>query len=140
MKKMFVIAFCILASCVLNAQSPGMLYTPFFRDPSGAQKQQGQVYRTTAYQLDYNGNYVKIPIKVTEIIFVYPSGERSQKLEVTAYYSYDERQWINCGYGGTVSECESYCLFGQDNGLEKMFMYKAQVSGRGIYGTIYFEL
>ena len=89
---------------------------------------------------DYNGNYVKIPIKVTEIIFVYPSGERSQRLEVTAYYSYDERQWINCGYGGTVSECESYSLFGRDNGLESMFMYKAQVSGRGIYGTIYFDL
>lgn len=69
MKKLLFVALFI---CAFNfAKSQDITYTPFFRDtPRQNQQQyqpqqQTQRLRATAYQIDYNGNYTKIPIEVT---------------------------------------------------------------------------
>ena len=93
MKKLFFTAFFICICSVIWTQN--ITYTPFFRDsPNQAQQQnQTQKYRTTAYHVDYNGNYIKIPIQVTATTYIHPTGDRSQEIKVTAFYRSN-------GYGG----------------------------------------
>ena len=87
--KKFLITTIFL--CVYGvAKSQNLTYTPFFRDtPRQNQQQyqpqqQTQRLRTTAYQVDYNGNYTKIPIQVTVTTYIHPTGDTSQEVLVTS--------------------------------------------------------
>lgn len=133
MKKLFFTAFFICICSVICAQT----YTPFFRDsPNQTQQQQhAQKYRATAYQIDYNGNYIKIPIQVTVTTYTHPTGDYSQEIQVTAFYRSNGYggQWENCMYGAPVQKCQS--IYG--NELEQSFMFKANLP---MIGWIYFDL
>ena len=133
MKKLFFITFFSCICGIICAQT----YTPFFRDsPNQTQQQeQTQEYRATAYQMDYNGNYIKIPIQVTVTTYTYPTGNCSQEIKVTAFYRSNGYggQWENCMYGVPIQKCQS--IYG--NNMEQSFMFKANLP---MIGWIYFDL
>lgn len=135
MKKLFFTVFFICICSIICAQN--ITYTPFFRDsPNQAQQQkQTQKYRTTAYHVDYNGNYIKIPIQVTVTTYIHPTGDRSQEIKVTAFYRSNGYggQWENCMYGVPVQKCQP--IYG--NEMEQSFMFKANLP---MIGWIYFDL
>lgn len=136
MKKLLFVALFI---CAFNfAKSQNITYTPFFRDTPQQQyqpQQQTQRLRTTAYQVDYNGNYTKIPIQVTATTYIYPTGDTSREIKVTSYYRSNGYggQWENCMYGATVQQCQS--IYG--NKMEQSFMFKANLP---MIGWVYFDL
>lgn len=139
MKKLF---FTTLFICVCNfIHAQNITYTPFFRDaPNQNQQQyrpqqQNQILRSTAYQTDYNGNYIKIPIQVTVITYIHPTGDINQEVKVTSYYQSNAYggQWMKCGYGASIQKCQS--IYG--NKMEKSFMFKANLP---MIGWIYFDL
>ncbi|WP_302605621.1 hypothetical protein [uncultured Alistipes sp.] len=137
MKKLLFVAFFICAFNFANSQN--ITYTPFIRgdtDQSQHQtRQQTQKLRATAYQVDYNGNYTKIPIQVTVTTYFHPTGDTSQEVKVTSYYRSNGYggQWENCMYGAQVQQCQS--MLG--NGLEQSFMFKANLP---MIGWVYFDL
>lgn len=134
----FSVFFICICSCV-NAQD--VTYTPFFRDtPSQYQQQyqpqrQSQTLRATAYQVDYNGNYTKIPIKITVTTYIYPTGNTRQEAKVVSYYRDNGYggQWENCMYKTPIQQCQS--IYG--NKMEQSFMYKANLP---MIGWVYFDL
>ncbi|MBS5475195.1 MULTISPECIES: hypothetical protein [Bacteroidales] len=138
--KKFLIATIFLCACGV-AKSQNLTYTPFFRDsPRQNQQQhqpqqQSQRLRATAYQVDYNGNYTKIPIQVTVTTYIHPTGDTSQEVKVTSYYRSNGYggQWENCMYGANVQQCQS--IYG--NEMEQSFMFKANLP---MIGWIYFDL
>ena len=132
----FIVTTVLLCICGL-VKSQNITYTPFFRDsPHQSQpQQQTQRLRATAYQVDNNGNYIKIPIQVTETTYIHPTGNTSQEIKVTSYYHNDGYggRWENCIYGATVQQCRP--IFG--NEMEQSFMFKANLLR---IGWIYFDL
>lgn len=88
-----------------------------------------------SYQVDYNGNYTKIPIQVTVTTYIHPTGDTSQEVKVTSYYRSNGYggQWENCMYGANVQQCQS--IYG--NEMEQSFMFKANLP---MIGWIYFDL
>lgn len=135
MKKLILTAIFV---CVCSfAKSQDLTYRPFFRDsPQQNQtQQQTQRLRTTAYQVDNNGNYIKIPIQVTATTYIYPTGNTSQEVKVISYYRSNGYggQWENCAYGATVQQCQS--IYG--NEMEQSFMFKANLP---MIGWVYFDL
>ncbi len=139
MKKLLFVALFI---CAFNcAKSQNLTYTPFFRDtPSQNQQQyhpqqQTRKLRATAYQIDYNGNYTKIPIQITVTVYIHPTGDTSQEIKVTSYYRNNGYggQWENCMYGAPVQQCQS--IYG--NKMEQLFMFKANLP---MIGWVYFDL
>ncbi|MCH5329484.1 MAG: hypothetical protein J1E04_00870 [Alistipes sp.] len=145
MKKLIFTVLFLLVCHISKAQ-----YTPFFRDDVRRPQSYGQSYdqnyggrpqtqtqnlRTTAYQVDYNNNYTKIPIIVTITTHIWPiTGDRSQNMKVTSYYHNTfGGQWQNCMDGGLVQKCNS--TYG--NKMEQSFMYKANIP---LIGLVYFDL
>lgn len=135
MKTLFLTCIFICACGFVKSQN--LTYTPFFRDsPRQSQpQQQSQRLRTTAYNIDYNGNYIKIPIQVTVTTYIYPTGNTSQEIKVTSYYCSNGYGggWKNCIYGAPVQQCQS--IYG--NEMEQSFMFKADLP---MIGWVYFDL
>lgn len=139
--KKFLITIIFLCVCCF-AKSQDITYTPFFRDAPRQNRQQYQPQqqtqrlRTTAYHVDNNGNYVKIPIQVTVTNYVYPTGYTSQEVKVTSCYQDTGfgGQWENCVYGAPVQQCQSF----SGDEMEQSFMFKANLPM--IIGWAYFDL
>ncbi len=139
MKKLLI---TIILLCVCSfAKSQDITYRPFFRDTPRQNRQQYQPqqqtqrFRATAYHVNYNGNYTKIPIQVTATTYAHPTGNTSQKVKVTSYYRSNGYggQWENCAYGAPVQQCQS--IYG--NEIEQSFMFKANLP---MIGWVYFDL
>lgn len=134
--KKFIITTVLLCVCSF-AKSQDLTYRPFFRDSphQNQTQQQTQKLRTTAYHVDYNGNYTKIPIQVTVTTYIHPTGNTSQEVKVTSYYRSNGYggQWENCAYGAPVQQCQS--IYG--NEMEQSFMFKANLP---MIGWVYFDL
>ena len=133
MKKLL---FTVLFICACGfAKSQNITYTPFIQGEAQHTQQQTQRLRATAYQVDNNGNYIKIPIQVTETTYIHPTGNTSQEIKVTSYYHNDGYggRWENCIYGATVQQCRP--IFGDE--MEQSFMFKANLP---MIGWIYFDL
>lgn len=151
MKKLFL--FLAFACCGYFVSAQDMTYRPFSREstptpmpqhqqnyyqPQPQQRKtrgENQTGRTTAYQTDQNGDYVKIPIKITVTTYTYPTGDIRQEVNVTSYYRNNGYggQWENCMYGAPIQKCQS--VYG--NEMEKSFMFKANVP---MIGWVYFDL
>lgn len=135
MKKVLVTTV-LLCICGL-VKSQNITYTPFLRDSphQNQPQQQTQRLRTTAYHVDYNGDYTKIPIQVTATTYIHPTGNTSQEVKVTSYYRSNGYggQWENCMYGAPVQQCQS--IYG--NEMEQSFMFKANLP---MIGWVYFDL
>lgn len=89
---------------------------------------QKETIQTTAYYKDNNGNYRKIPIKVTI------AASQFSPINITAYYNYNYGQWQNLVPAIPAIKCNG--AFG--GGMESSFMYKA--SSAIWPNTIYFDL
>lgn len=145
MKKLLITTIFLCACCAVKSQD--LTYKPFFRDTPNQNQQQYQSQqqyqtqqqiqklRATAYQVDYNGNYTKVPIQVTVTTYIYPTGNTSQEIKVTSYYRSNGYggQWENCMYGASVQPCQS--IYG--NEMEQSFMFKANLP---MIGWVYFDL
>lgn len=154
MKKLFL--FLAFACCGYSVSAQDMTYRPFFRESTptptyqsqsgynnnaprqyqqNQPQQQSQKLRATAYQLDSEGDYIKIPIQVTVTTYIYPTGDSRQEAKVTSYYRNNGYggQWKNCTYGVALQECQS--VYG--NEMEQSFMFKANLP---LIGWIYFDL
>ncbi len=87
-----------------------------------------RIVQTTAYYINNNGDYVKVPIKVTINDSEYSNGF------VSSFYDYELGCWHDCSSDhASITKCSS---FGQ--GLETQFMYKALISI--LLHTVYFDL
>lgn len=138
--KRLLITTTFLCICGI-VKSQDITYTPFFRDSSRQNRQQyqpqqqTQKLRTTAYQVDYNGCYIKIPIQVTVTVYIYPTGDTRQDVKVMSYYRSNGYggQWVNCMYGANVQQRQS--IYG--NEMEQSFMFKPNLP---MIGWVYFDL
>lgn len=134
MKKLFCLTFFICVFQISFAQDysdGGITYIPVYGEQPA---ENNQILRTTAYAIDFNGNYVKVPIKVSVTTTNYSVGSAHQRSNVIAYYQNNgwSGEWVRCYSGGAVSKCSAY----GGNELERSFMYKAHIS----IGWIYFDL
>jgi hypothetical protein len=153
MKHSFIVllvAFMAMMSMEANAQ--GLVYTPFIpqqsssadfgswgsdsgysRQRSGGYRPsyQTQTIRSTAYYVNYDGDYQKVPIRVEYT--VYSNGATSLTVA---------EQWKGNGLGGQwekvlsaayVRECQSIFANGPTAELERTFMYKAMVGTSWYY-------
>ena len=91
---------------------------------------QKRIVQTTAYYINDNGNYAKVPIKVTINDSPYKNDS------VTSFYDYNwgiNGGWRDCD--AAITKCSS--VFG--SGLETQFMYKACILAIGL-NEVYFDL
>lgn len=153
MKKLFL--FLAFACCGYCVSAQDLTYRPFFRESTpkptdqsqwgynnnaprqyqqNQPQQQSQKLRATAYQLNSEGDYIKIPIQVTITTYIHPTGN-SGEAKITSYYrnSGYGGQWETCMYGVALQECQS--VYG--NEMEQSFMFKANLP---LIGWIYFDL
>lgn len=147
MKKILLTIIFMCSYCIAKSQ---MTYTPLFRDDVRSQQQyqqqsqpqyrnetqtQRQNIRTTAYYIDNNGDYIKIPIIVTITTYIHPTGNSSQVAKVTSYYSSFGigGRWENLAYDGAEVKKNNPIV----GGLEQSFMYNAYLPMAGI---VYFDL
>ena len=153
MKHSFIIIVTLLAIIAVDANAQGLVYTPFIpkqssssydiggesggysssRSRSGYARpsQQTQTIRTTAYFVDYNGDYYKVPIHVEYT--VYSNGATS--LSVTEQYESNGfgGQWKRLLSPARVTSCQSIMANGDTAELERSFMYKAMVGTKWYY-------
>lgn len=145
MKRILLIVSFAFVSIVANAQ---IVYQPFIPNESRSRTQgtdnpvyqsyeqartaQTQTMRATAYAIDSDGDYVKVPIQITATTYSY--GGRT--MEVTSYYGekgWGDRGWIKCAYAASIKKCDT--IWG--NEMDKRFMYKANIPH---VGWVYFDL
>lgn len=90
--------------------------------------------RTTAYHVDYNGNYYKVPIRVEYT--VYSNGASSLTVAEQWEANAAGGQWRRISSPARVVGCQAITANGITAELERSFMYKAMV------GTVwyYFDL
>lgn len=152
MKTFFLFLTFVCGGYCVSAQD--MTYRPFFREstptpipqpqqnyyqPRQQERRQteveSQIGRVTAYQTDQNGDFIKIPLKITITTYTYPTGDIRQEVNVTSYYRNNGYggQWENCMYGAPIQKCQS--VYG--NEMEQSFMFKANVP---MIGWVYFDL
>lgn len=150
MKSLFLFLAFVCGGYCVSAQD--LTYRPFFRESTPTPQPQQDYYqprqqerrqtevesqtgRVTAYQTDQNGDFIKIPIKITITTYTYPTGDMRQEVKVTSYYRNNGYggQWENCMYGAAIQKCQS--IYG--NEMEKSFMFKSNVP---MIGWIYFDL
>lgn len=152
MKSLFLFLAFVCGGFCVSAQD--LTYRPFFREstptpmpqpqqnyyqpPQQKRRQtevESQIGRVTAYQTDQNGDFIKIPLKITITTYTYPTGDIRQEVKVTSYYSNNGYggQWENCMYGAPIQKCQS--VYG--NEMEQSFMFKANVP---MIGWVYFDL
>lgn len=126
---------CTIISLIVAISAYAQIgYSPSYnsrQQQQAAPQQNTENYRTTAYSVDYQGNYIKMPI----VVRVSDNGYGGIYLSVVQKY-------VNTGFGGrwekiysgaTVSKCTSF--IGANN-LESNFMYKAIIDTK----TWYFDL
>lgn len=145
MKRILLIVSFAFVSIIANAQ---IVYQPFIPNDSRSRTQgtdnpvyqsyeqtrtaQTQTMRATAYAIDSDGDYVKVPIQITATTYSY--GGRT--MEVTSYYGergWGNREWIKCAYAASIKKCDT--IWG--NEMDKRFMYKANIP---YVGWVYFDL
>lgn len=151
MKTFFLFLAFVCGGYCVSAQD--MTYRPFFREstptpmpqpqqnyqPRQQERRQteveSQIGRVTAYQTDQNGDFIKIPLKITITTYTYPTGDIRQEVNVTSYHRNNGYggQWENCMYGAPIQKCQS--VYG--NEMEQSFMFKANVP---MIGWVYFDL
>ena len=149
---LFILVSVILAIISVDVKAQGLVYTPFIprqsssfdigggssvsgssRSSSGYSRPscQTELTRTTAYYVDYNGNYYKDPIRVEYTVW----SNGATNLKVT-------EQWEGNGFGGQwkrllaaarVESCQPITANGSSAALERSFMYKAMVGTRWYY-------
>lgn len=145
MKKIILASIFLFIGMAANAQGayePYILHSPNtpnynmeeFESPRPRyQNSQPQTYeetiQTTGYYQDNNGNYRKVPMKVTVA-----GSQWSQSVSITAYYSYDYGQWQNLAVAISASKCNG--AFGGE--MESSFMYKAYFTA--LLKNVYFDL
>ena len=92
---------------------------------------QTELTRTTAYFVDYDGNYYKVPIRLEYT--VWSNGATS--LRVTEQWERNAfgGQWKRLFSSARVVSCQSITANGPSAYLESSFMYKAMVGTQWYY-------
>ena len=138
MKTLFI---TVIFLCVCSvAKSQNIYYTPFIEGTPHQPQQRTQKIRSTAYHVDNNGKYIKLPIQVTVTTYIHPAGNTTQEIKVTSYYRDTGLggQWENIPYSGVpVQQCQS--ILGDQ--MEQSFMFKVQLYLIDLCGGwFYFDL
>lgn len=139
----------------IEVKAQGLVYTPFIPQQSSSAssgslyggsgtsrprsgyyrpRSETQSFRTTAYFVDFNGDYHKAPIRVEYT--VYSNGACSCCVTEKWQSNGVSGQWCSLGKPADVQSCQPITANGITAELEQSFMYKAQV---GIY-WYYFDL
>ncbi len=128
------IVVAVIAVVALSFSASAQIqYVPTYNYRQGTETNQPrvQIVATTAYSVDYNGNYVKMPVRVQ----ITDNGFGGVSMRVVEKY-------ISTGFGGRWSKIYSgsdvrQCTpLASMNQLEKSFMFKATIDTN----TWYFDL
>ena len=146
--KHIIVTFLVFISVVsFEAKAQGLVYTPFipqqsssstgsdswFGNGASSRRQptysrpsaQTQTTRTTAYYVDYSGNYYKVPILVEYT--VYSNGATSLRVTEKWQSNGINGQWHRLPSSANVQSCQPITANGRTAELERSFMYKAMV-------------
>jgi hypothetical protein len=146
MKKLLFIIGLALTCSMVYGQVGGAVYKPFIYEPqqNNTQNQQQGSYqnqpqrnyqnqnsnnqyvetiRATAYRVDSNGQYIKLPIKVQQ--------QSSYYFVVERYNTTGMGQWEKISNPAQVQKCMRN--YYNDNDIENMFMYKALIGTTWYY-------
>ena len=142
----FILISVILAIISVDVKAQGLVYTPFIpkqsssfdigegsgvagssRSSSGYSRPscQTELTRTTAYYVDYDGNYFKVPIRVEYT--VWSNGATSLKVAEQWEGNALGGQWKRLLTAARVESCQPITAYGTSAALERSFMYKALV-------------
>lgn len=148
-KNFFILVAIILAFVSLNANAQ-LVYQPFIPNQSSPSYNGGlncgtgssysgysplscrtQTIRTTAYFVDFYGDYYKVPIRVE--YKVYSNGAESLKVAEQYESNGFGGQWKRLSTPPNVMNCQSIMATGVTAELERTFMYKAMVGTTWYY-------
>ncbi|MCL2312072.1 MAG: hypothetical protein FWC41_06235 [Firmicutes bacterium] len=152
MKKLLLLVGLALTCIIVNAQVGGAVFTPYtppqntyqtppqrtYQTPpqrtyqtypqqnyqnQNSNNQYEETIRTTAYRMDSNGQYIKMPIKVQQ--------QSSYYFVVERYSTAGLGQWEKIATPAQVQKCSRN--YYNDNDIENSFMYKALIWNNWYY-------